>query len=77
MLLADGFEKAFVGEAMRYGFDEQVAAYDYDACIEVLMSRDGMSHEDAVEFFDYNVIGGWVGEQTPVFVRKLPLGAVV
>jgi len=32
------------------------------------MSRDGMSWEDAVEFFDFNTVGAWVGEQTPLIM---------
>jgi hypothetical protein len=43
-----------------------VAAYDYDACIKAL-ERD-MSYEEAVEYFDFNTIGAWVGESTPVFI---------
>lgn len=65
-LLADGFEDAFIGICNRFG-QEPLAAYDYDKCIEVLM-RD-MSHEEAVEYFDYNVIGAWMGTNTPVFVE--------
>jgi len=71
MLLAVGFEEAFIGEALRYGFNEPVAAYDYDKCLEIL-TQDGMTHEEAVEFFEYNTLGAWVGEQTPVFVERRP-----
>ena len=30
-----------------------------------------MSYEDAVEFFDYNVAGAYVGESTPIFINNL------
>jgi hypothetical protein len=75
MLLATGFEDAFIGEALRFGFNEPVAAYDYDKCLEILQ-RDGMSYEEAVEYFEFNTLGAWVGEQTPVFIerRKKPPG---
>ncbi len=65
-LLADGFEEAFVGICRRFG-QEPLAAYDYDKCLEVLMRE--MSYEEAVEYFDFNVIGAWVGPNTPVFVE--------
>lgn len=29
--------------------------------------KDGMSHEEAIEFFYFNVIGAWIGEGTPCF----------
>ena len=27
-----------------------------------------MPYEEAVEYFEFNVAGAWVGEQTPIFV---------
>lgn len=67
ILTADGFEDAFMGVCHQYG-RPPVAAYDYDACIKLLVDRDGMSHEEAEEYFSFNVIGAYVGESTPVFV---------
>jgi len=64
-MLADGFESAFLGVCRRFGQDS-LAAYDYDKCIEILATN--MTHEEAVEFFDFNVIGAWVGDGTPVFI---------
>lgn len=32
------------------------------------MVRDGMSYEEAIEYFDYNVSGAYVGEKTPIWV---------
>ena len=68
-LLADGFEGAFIGMCERFGM-QPVAAYDRDKCIDILIQRDRMTYEEAVEFFDFNVIGAWVGELTPVFVTR-------
>jgi len=76
MLLANGFEDAFLGEAMRYGFNGRVAAYDYGKCLDILM-QDGMTYEEAEEFFSYNTLGAWVGEQTPVFIEKFSLAEVI
>jgi hypothetical protein len=65
-LLANGFDDAMVGTARH--FSRVLAMYDYDKCVEVLMKRDGMPYETAVEHMEYNVVGGWVGEYTPVYV---------
>ncbi len=71
MLKADGLDKAFMGVASRFGMDD-VFAYDKDECIKATtMWRDGMSYEEAFEFFNYNVIGAWVGEKTPLFCKKI------
>ena len=66
----DGFEDAFVGVVERIGMDIPVACYDFDKCIEILMKRDGMSSEDAREYFWHNVAGSWVGERTPFFLKS-------
>lgn len=66
--LADGFSDALVGICYQFG-RPSVAAYDYDMCIEILM-RDGIAtREDAEEFFEFNVVGAYVGEGTPVFLK--------
>ena len=67
----DGFESCIIGVANRFGM-EPVVAYDYDKCIELLVSRDGMPWDEAVEFFECNVSGAWIGEGTPVFISTNP-----
>ena len=32
------------------------------------MERDEMDYNEAVEFLEYNVIGAYVGEKTPVYI---------
>lgn len=65
ILLADGFEDALIGTAQV--FSKTIALYDRKKCIKILMQRDGMTEEDAVEYFDFNVTGSYVGEMTPAF----------
>ena len=67
MLTADGFDDAIIGVSERFG-RSPIVAYDKDKCIQVLMDRDGMDYEDAIEFFNFNVIGAWVGKGTPEFI---------
>lgn len=64
-LLADGFEDALIGHTQGMNV---VAVYDYDLCIDVLVKRDKMTIEDAVEHMSFNVVGAYVGEKTPIFV---------
>ena len=66
ILLADGFEKALIGVGRRCG-QPDIAVYDEEKCIEVLMSQD-MDRETAIEYFEFNVAGAYVGEMTPCFV---------
>lgn len=66
MLKMDGYDDCIVGICERFGMNA-VLAYDREKVIGKLMG-DGMTQEDAEEFFQYNQIGAWMGEKTPVFV---------
>jgi hypothetical protein len=61
-----GFEGAFLG--FTEVNDVYVTVYDADKCVEILMDKDGMEIEDAVEYFHYNVLGTKLGERTPLFL---------
>jgi hypothetical protein len=69
-LFADGLEDAILGAAHVFDRDGQrdAIAYDYDACLDVFV-RDGMTLDDAEEWMSFNVLGAYVGDGTPVFVR--------
>jgi len=66
----DGLEEAVVGTAERFNMSP-VVAYDVEKILEIYMERDEMSYEEALEYFNYNTIGGWYGKATPVFIRKI------
>ena len=70
MLLVEGFDEALLGYAQRCG-QPALAVYDRARCIEILVQRDGMSEEDAEEFFEFNVVGAWVGDRTPLFLYRM------
>jgi hypothetical protein len=67
ILTADGFDYALIGVCERAG-QPTIAMYDKDKCINLLIERDGMTEEEAEEYFYFNVVGAWVGEYTPCFV---------
>jgi hypothetical protein len=69
MLLADGFEEAVIGYVTI--FNKTVSLYDRNKCLDILVKRDGMTYEEAVEFFDFNVTGAYVGDLTPAFATIL------
>lgn len=61
LLFADGFDDAIIGVAQK--FNIMSVAYNRDKCIEILMKD--MNQLEAIEYFEFNVIGSYVGEQTP------------
>ena len=73
-LMADGFEEAVIGVAERCS-KPSLVVYDAQKCVEILMERDGMDEEEAREFFDFNTIGAWMGENTPLFLWRAPYSA--
>lgn len=68
-LLADGFDDALIGIGGRMG-SVAVAVYDHDKCIDILQQQ-GMYFDEAVEYFEFNVVGSWFGENTPIFLDTL------
>tara|TARA_R100001082_G_scaffold99806_2_gene68680 strand:- start:202 stop:426 length:225 start_codon:yes stop_codon:yes gene_type:complete len=67
MLKADGYDDAIIGEGNQ-ATKSPVLVYDAEKVIDILCKRDGMSCEDAYEYFCFNIEGAWVGENTPIFV---------
>jgi hypothetical protein len=65
---ADGFEDCVVGISV--GFKGSCLIYDMRKVINKL-KKDGMTEEEAWEYFDYNILGSWVGEFTPVFLAEI------
>ena len=61
-LKADGFDDAVIG------LDEQSMrlVYSVSKCIAILRTE-GMTEEDALEHFSFNVSGAYVGDQTPIW----------
>ncbi len=66
-LFCSGFDDAIIGFAERINLGP-VAAYSTEKILNIMMERDGMSYGEAVEYFQYNVLGSWVGDFTPVFI---------
>lgn len=73
-LLADGFDEALIGFSQRMN-EPMLAVYSYEKMVQVLMDNDDLSYDDAVEYVDFNVVGAWVGEQTPIIV--MPIDSII
>jgi hypothetical protein len=62
ILKADGFDDAIIG----IEDDSMRLIYSISKCIEILVAQ-GMSDEDAVEYFHFNTKCAWVGDKTPIW----------
>ena len=64
------FDQAIVGLADRIGMST-VVVYDTSKIIDILCERDGMDREAATEYYEFNILGAYVGEQTPMFISLI------
>ena len=63
----DQFNSCIVGTGYLFHHGP-VAVYDIGKVIAVFVAE-GMTEEEAQEYFEFNVIGGWGGDGTPIFVH--------
>jgi len=66
-LWPEGFDEAYLGQARRCG-QPTLASFSVPKALRILMDRDGMTFEEADEFFEFNVVGAWMGEGTPIWI---------
>lgn len=65
LLKADGFDDAVIG----YDAVKLRLVYDVDKMRSILVDQEGMSFDEAMEYLDFNVLGAYVGEQTPLYIQ--------
>ena len=80
-LLCDGFDEAIIGMAQRINLGP-VVAYDIEKILNILAldmevdesdlqegeTIENLKYSMALEYFEYNILGAWMGEFTPVFI---------
>ena len=59
-------DDAVIGTGSRCGSPD-VFVYDYEKLIQVFVEQ-GMDYEEAVEWVDYNILGAYVGDTTPIIM---------
>jgi len=69
MLVADGLDEAIIGTCCASGR----VVYSMFKAIGLLMAQ-GMTYDEAVEYFMFNVAGAYLGEGTPIFVDDIEMG---
>lgn len=65
-IFIDAFDEALVG----IDLVDYVAVYDVDKCVAILMITSEMTHEEAEEYFDQNIISNYMTEYSPRFVKQ-------
>ena len=76
----DPYDKGFLGVGYQHTRGP-LAIYDREKCIEALAKEfsvdtvyttdgDDDPYTDAVEYFEFNTAGSWVGEDTPMVISR-------
>lgn len=73
ILLADGFDEAFLGVGEN-SKGNPVAIYSIEKCLSILAEQfkdQENPEDDAIDYFEFNVRGSYVGEFTPMFIHTI------
>lgn len=66
----DGFDDAIAGIAESNGV--LVALYDESKIIKILMEKEELSYDEAMDHFYFNIEGAYLGENMPIFFTPFP-----
>lgn len=69
LIVYNGLDDAFLG--VGYIFNRAITCYDKEKIITILMDRDCMTYDEAIEFFEFNIAGLYAGERTPFILERV------
>jgi len=67
IIYPSGFEDCIVGVGERFG-GPPMAVLDVEKMLKK-MESEGMTREEAIEYFEFNILGAHVGEENPVYLH--------
>jgi hypothetical protein len=68
-IFLDGYDDAIMGVALGWVEGSRqgvVTLYDKSKVLSLLVGQ-GVTDEDALEYFEFNILGGYLGPKTPIF----------
>jgi hypothetical protein len=69
LIILDGFDEAIIGVVERINL--LAVCYDKNKILRILM-RD-MNETEAIEYYEFNILGAYMGEHTPVYLDVMEL----
>ena len=67
ILKADGYDDCVIG--YDFGIVDIRLIYSFTLILDKLVKEEGLDEIDAIEHFEYNMRGGYVGEKTPIWCQ--------
>ncbi len=75
VIVLDGLDDAIVGIVSGdRSFESPRLVYNIQKIIQTLISRDEMSYEEAVEFYEFNIACLYAGKGTPLLMEDPTFG---
>lgn len=69
LFLEERFDEAIIGVV--HGQAKLFAVcYSEPKVLEILVEQDNMDPEEAMEWYQFNMVGSYVGDNTPVFIDE-------
>jgi hypothetical protein len=66
-ILLDGLEEAIIGIVEEFGNGRRIL-YSKPKILEILCENNLMTQGEAEEYYDFNILGLFAGEQNPIFL---------
>lgn len=66
-MFADGLDDAIIAISRDSINGKYRVVYDVARIVQVLINDQGMEEDDAYEYMEFNIIGAYVGEMTPIW----------
>ena len=71
-LMADGLEDSIIGIVVN-NEGIPVVAYSIPKILAHFMEHDEFTHEEAYEYFEFNIAGAYMGDGTPVYLDVMEI----
>lgn len=68
IIYPEGFENCILGVGERWG-GPPVAIMDVEAMLDKIMADEDLSRHEALEHFEFNILGAYVGDLTPIYMH--------
>ena len=67
-IILDGLDDAIIGMAEEFGNGPRIV-YSKSKIFKILMERDCMEEIDAIEFYEFNILGLFASPQNAIFLE--------
>lgn len=67
IIKCDGYDDCCIG--YDYGFGDIRLIYSVKMVLDKMVNEDGLSEDEAIEHFEYNLRGSYLGLKTPIWCQ--------